>query len=133
MKNLLTFFTLFISSIGFTQIISINDSAFSESGYGPEELIKEVMISSSCSTTDNFTFKVYGSPSDLTTKSYGYFKRPSGSTFPFEDVTSTTASSKMAGFAKLVHASATMGANLAPVSFFLKNWLPLSSNSMVQF
>jgi len=85
MKNLLTFFTLFISSIGFTQIISINDSAFSESGYGPEELIKEVMISSSCSTTDNFTFKVYGSPSDLTTKSYGYFKRPSGSTFPFED------------------------------------------------
>ena len=85
MKNLLTFFTLFISSIGFTQIISINDSASPESGYGPEELIKEVMISSSCSTTDNFTFKVYGSPSDLTTKSYGYFKRPSGSTFPFEE------------------------------------------------
>ena len=98
MKNLLTFFTLFISSIGFTQIISINDSAFSESGYGPEELIKEVMISSSCSTTDNFTFKVYGSPSDLTTKSYGYFKRPSGSTFPFEEgIMMTTGRAYLAG------------------------------------
>ena len=85
MKGLLTLLFLCISCIGFTQIISINDSAFPESGYAPEELIKEVMISSSCSTTDNFTFKVYGSPSDLTTKSYGYFKRPSGSTFPFED------------------------------------------------
>ena len=85
MKNLLTLLTFFISSIGFAQIISINDSAFPESSYGPEELIKKVIISSSCSSVDNFTFQVNGAPGDLTTKSYGYFKRPTGSTFPFEE------------------------------------------------
>ena len=98
MKNLLTFFTLCISSIGFTQIISINDSASPESSYGPEELIKKVMISSSCSTADNFTFRVHGAPSNLSTKSYGYFKRPAGSTFPFEEgVILTTGSAFPAG------------------------------------
>ena len=98
MKNLLTFFTLCISSIGFTQILSVNDSASPESSLGPEELIKNVMISSSCSTADNFTFRVHGAPSNLSTKSYGYFKRPAGSTFPFEEgVILTTGSAFPAG------------------------------------
>ena len=98
MKLLLTLLILCSSSIGFTQIISINDSASPESSYGPEELIKKVMISSSCSTADNFTFRVHGAPSNLSTKSYGYFKRPAGSTFPFEEgVILTTGSAFPAG------------------------------------
>jgi len=87
MKNLLIQLTLSIcvSSFGFAQIIIVNDSASPESSYGPEELIKKVMISSSCSSADTFSFLVNGTPSDLTTKSYGYFKRPAGSIFPFEE------------------------------------------------
>jgi len=76
MKVLTTFLILFLSSIGFAQIISINNSAYPQSSLGPEDLIKNVMISSSCSTADNFTFQVSGAPGDLTTKSYGYFKTP---------------------------------------------------------
>ena len=98
MKNLLTLLTLSMSYFGFTQILSINDSTSPESSYGPEELIKKVMISSSCSSADTFTFKVHGAPSDLATKSYGYFKRPEGSTFPFEEgVILTTGSAFPAG------------------------------------
>ena len=85
MKVLTTFLILFLSSIGFAQIISINNSAYPQSSLGPEDLIKNVMISSSCSTADNFTFQVSGAPGDLTTKSYGYFKTPPGSIFPFAD------------------------------------------------
>jgi hypothetical protein len=87
MKNLLIQLTLSfcVSSFGFAQIISINDSASPESSYGPEELIKKVMISSSCSSADTFSFLVKGAPSDLTTKSYGYFNKPAGSAFPFEE------------------------------------------------
>ena len=85
MRFLLSLLALCVSSFGFTQILSINDSASPESSYGPEELVKNVMISSSCSSADTFTFQVHGAPIDLTTKSYGYFKRPTGSTFPFEE------------------------------------------------
>ena len=85
MKHLLTLLMLSLSHIGFAQIISVNDSSSPESEYGPEELIKKVMIKSSCSSADNFSFQVNGSQSSLTSKSYGYFKRPVGSTFPFEE------------------------------------------------
>jgi gliding motility-associated-like protein len=85
MKHLLSLLALCVYSIGSAQILSINDSADPQSSYGPEDLIKNVMISSSCSAADNFTFQVNGAPGDLTTKSYGYFKTPPGSTFPFEE------------------------------------------------
>ena len=98
MKALTTLLILFCSFIGFTQIISINDSTDSQSSLGPEDLIKNVMISSSCSTADNFTFQVNGAPGDLTTKSYGYFKTPLGSMFPFaEGVVLTTGRAFPAG------------------------------------
>ena len=98
MKTLTTFLILFLSSIGFAQIISINDSTDPQSSYGPEDLIKNVMISSSCSTADNFTFQVNGAPGNLTTKSYGYFKTPPGSMFPFaEGVVLTTGRAFPAG------------------------------------
>ena len=98
MKLLVTLLVFCVSSIGFTQILRINDSSFPKSSYGPEELIKKVLISSSCSTADNFTSQVTGAPNNLTTKSYGYFKRPVGSTFPFEDgVVLTTGRAYSAG------------------------------------
>ena len=98
MKLLLSLLLLCVSSFGSAQILSINDSADPQSSYDPEDLIKNVMISSSCSTADTFTFQVYGAPEDLTTKSYGYFKPPPGSTFPFEEgVVLTTGSAFPAG------------------------------------
>jgi len=91
MRTLTLLLVLFLSSFGSAQIISINDSSDPQSSLGPEELIKNVMISSSCSTADNFTFQVSGAPGNLTTKSYGYFKTPPESTFPFlEGVILTT-------------------------------------------
>jgi gliding motility-associated-like protein len=85
MKYLLTLFMLCISSIGFAQIIIVNDNSDVASAYGPEQLINEVLISSVCSTADNFTFQVNGAPTNVTKKSYGYFKTPAGNTFPFEE------------------------------------------------
>ena len=85
MKFLFSLLALCVFSIGSAQILSINDSADPQSSYGPEDLIKNVMISSSCSAADTFTFQVNGAPGDLTTKSYGYFKKPPGSTFPFDE------------------------------------------------
>jgi gliding motility-associated-like protein len=67
------------------QIININAAANAESNYGPERLIKDVLISNVCSDVDNFSFQVKGSPTQRQTKSYGYFKKPAGSKFPFDD------------------------------------------------
>lgn len=85
MKLLLSVLTLCISSFGFAQIIRVNGSGSPESSFGPEDLINNVMIAISCSMADNFTFQVNGAPGDLTTKSNGYFKKPLGSTFPFDE------------------------------------------------
>ena len=85
MRTLTILLVLFLSSYGSAQIISINDSSDPQSSLGPEDLVKNVMISSSCSTADNFTFQVSGTPGNLTTKSYGYFKTPPESSFPFSE------------------------------------------------
>ncbi|WP_452599380.1 choice-of-anchor L domain-containing protein, partial [Pontimicrobium sp. MEBiC01747] len=66
------------------QIISINDATDAESSLGPEQLISDVLISGGCAAADNFSFQVNGAPGDLTTKSYGYFKRGANVGFPFE-------------------------------------------------
>ena len=67
------------------QIISINDATFPESSYGPEQLIEDVLISSTCTTVNSFSFRVSGNPTDTNTKSYGYFKRNEEKNFPFEE------------------------------------------------
>ena len=86
MKHLQTLPVLwFLSFFSYVQIIIINDNAHPESSYGPEQLVKDVLISSDCSSANNFSEKVKGQPTDLTTKSYGYFKTPTGSTFPFTE------------------------------------------------
>jgi len=72
---------------GFAQnpIIAINDAADAQSFFGPEQLIEDVLIDGPCSQVSDFTYQVSGSPANNTTKSYGYFRRAGGSTFPFEE------------------------------------------------
>ncbi len=87
MKSLLYPVLIIVLNVftGYSQIISINDEAFPESKQSLEQLVTDVLISSNCSTVDNFEPKVYGAADDFQTKSYGYFKRPVGSSFPFEE------------------------------------------------
>ena len=83
--------TLFLVAImclclkGYGQIIRINNSSDAESSYDPQKLIEDVLISSECTTVNNFSFQVKGSPTDTSIKSYGFFKKPLGSNFPFEE------------------------------------------------
>lgn len=74
------------SLLGYAQnpIIAINDAADAQSFFGPEQLIEDVLIDSPCSTVSDFSYQVSGSPANNTTKSYGYFRRAGGATFPFE-------------------------------------------------
>ena len=86
MKHLQTLPVLWLLSFfSYGQIIIINDNAHPESSYGPEQLVKDVLISSDCSSANNFSEKVKGQPTDFTTKSCGYFKPPTGSIFPFTE------------------------------------------------
>jgi len=78
-------FFICVSFEGYGQIISINSGAHPESEYGPEQLIEDVLISSSCTAVNNFSFQVNGAPADTNTKSYGYFKKLVGSNFPFDE------------------------------------------------
>ncbi|MDC0380914.1 T9SS type B sorting domain-containing protein [Flavobacteriaceae bacterium] len=99
MKHLQTLPVLWLLSFfSYGQIISVNDASYPESSYGPEQLIKDVLISSDCSTASNFSSKVKGAPTDLPDKSYGYFKTPAGSTFPFtEGIILTTGKARPIG------------------------------------
>ena len=57
------------------QTIRVNDVLDTESSFSPEELIENVLVSGNCANISNITSLVNGNPTDLTTKSYGYFKR----------------------------------------------------------
>ena len=50
-----------------------------------QELVENVLISGDCAQVNAFSEQSFGSPIDATTKSYGYFKTPTGSTFPFKE------------------------------------------------
>jgi len=54
-----------LSFFSYGQIISVNDASHPESSYGPEQLIKDVLISSDCSTASNFSSKQRGVPQVL--------------------------------------------------------------------
>lgn len=74
-----------LSVTSYGQIISVNNPADAESSYAPDKLVEDVLISSDCSTVDSFSFQVAGIPNQPITKSYGYFRRPLGSSFPFDE------------------------------------------------
>ncbi|RKE99114.1 choice-of-anchor L domain-containing protein, partial [Ichthyenterobacterium magnum] len=77
--------TVTISVIVLESIVTINSSAYTESSFTPEELIENVLVSGGCSAVDNFSFQVNGTPTDLQTKSYGYFRKGGAVNFPFEE------------------------------------------------
>ena len=79
------FLTSFIINPLKSQTIRVNDAVDDESSFSPEELIQNVLVSGTCADISNIKSVVNGNPTDLTSKSYGYFKRLEGSTFPFEE------------------------------------------------
>lgn len=67
-------------------IVTINNSTFNESSFSPQQLIEDVLVTGGCAAVTNFESLVFGSPTELNTKSYGYFTR-GGLTeqeFPFD-------------------------------------------------
>jgi gliding motility-associated-like protein len=84
-KKYLLYFYLVIAFTGYSQIININNDVDPESNSSLQELVEDVLINSDCAVIDNFSQQVFGQPTDSQTKSYGYFKRPEGSNFPFEE------------------------------------------------
>ena len=74
-----------ISVVVLNPVITINNPAFAESSYGPEQLIEEVLVSGGCSEVDNFEIVASGNPDELGAKSYGYFTKGGADNFPFEE------------------------------------------------
>ncbi|MCT4630435.1 choice-of-anchor L domain-containing protein, partial [Winogradskyella sp.] len=66
-------------------VVTINNSAYPESAMSLPELVENVLVSGGCSAVDNFSVQVNGQPSDLETKSYGYFTKGGAVNFPFEE------------------------------------------------
>ena len=84
--------------VGFSQILEINNAAEAESTMSLQELVENVLITGVCSDVSNFTQQVSGAPNESATKSYGFFKRPVNSRFPFEQgVILTTGNAFIAG------------------------------------
>ncbi len=72
------------------QVITVNNAADTESGFSPEELIRNVLIDGNCADVRNISTNLNiadpGSsqhPSNTNNKSYGYFK--GNSRFPFSE------------------------------------------------
>jgi gliding motility-associated-like protein len=99
MKNtLLIFFLICVCFDGQSQIISVNDATMPESLFSLEQLVEEVLIDNACDAVSGFEVRAAGLPSDNQIKSYGYFKTPEGSNFPFaEGIVLTTGSAFMGG------------------------------------
>ena len=87
LRSFLPIFFLLISTISSlqAQTIRVNDILDAESSFSPEELISDVLVGGNCANISNISSVVNGNPTDTTTKSYGYFKRLPGSSFPFEE------------------------------------------------
>lgn len=104
MKNVLLILLFICTAItGYAQIITVNNPSDAASSYSLEKLVEEILISSECSTVNTFSSQVSGAPTETATKSYGYFKKPTGSNFPFEEgIILTTGKAYEAGNATVV-------------------------------
>ncbi|HKK12615.1 MAG TPA: choice-of-anchor L domain-containing protein, partial [Flavobacteriaceae bacterium] len=78
MKSILPFFCVLLSAIAFGQNIQVDSQT-----YTPQQLIEDILISSSCIENVNVTNVVGGNFGD-TDQSYGYFDA-NGSSFPFQN------------------------------------------------
>ena len=86
-KFSLLFFALVVFSIIpiQAQIIEINKDGEATSLYTTQQLIEDVLISGACANVINFDSQTNGAAaSDNREKSYGFFKKPPGSSFPFD-------------------------------------------------
>ncbi|QMU66392.1 MAG: T9SS type B sorting domain-containing protein [Flavobacteriaceae bacterium] len=90
MRIFFLFFAFLLPSVPvYSQIIEVNPEGSPESVYTPEQLIRNVLVSGTCSTANisnvSAVVEDANDPTNRENKSYGYFKRPSGSNFPFEE------------------------------------------------
>ncbi|MEO8934473.1 MAG: choice-of-anchor L domain-containing protein [Xanthomarina sp.] len=85
MKKLLSLYIILSGCISYAQIIHINNPIHPESSYSLQQLVEEVLISGDCADVDNFSTQAFGAPNQTNSKSYGYFKKPEGSTFDFDE------------------------------------------------
>ncbi len=83
-KYTLTLLLITISFVSFSQIVTINNNADTESNASLQTLIENVLITGTCAQIDNFTEQTFGASTNLQNKSYGYFKKVTGSNFPFD-------------------------------------------------
>ena len=77
-------FLLLFQSVS-SQILEVNKDGDPNSVFTPQELIENVLVSGSCANVSNFSSQTNGSSNQNRDKSYGYFKRPTGSSFPFTE------------------------------------------------
>uniref|UniRef100_UPI00126A2974 choice-of-anchor L domain-containing protein n=1 Tax=Psychroserpens jangbogonensis TaxID=1484460 RepID=UPI00126A2974 len=77
--------TILITVIVLEPIVTINNPAYPESSFTPQELIENVLVSGGCSGVDNFSFQVNGTPNGFQTKSYGFFTKGGAVNFPFDE------------------------------------------------
>ena len=73
----------FLDFVIHAQIININNDANPESDLDLQQLVDQVLISGDCARVGEFEVQTYGTTRE--TKSFGYFQRPAGSDFPFEN------------------------------------------------
>ncbi len=86
----------FLHFVIHAQIININNDANPESDLDLQQLVEQVLISGNCARVGEFEVQTYGTTRE--TKSFGYFQRPAGSDFPFENgIVLSTGSAFLAG------------------------------------
>ena len=74
---------LLLSTSSFAQIININNAADPQSDLTLQELVEQVLVSGNCAEVSGFEIQTYGNSRE--TNSYGYFRRPITSAFPFAE------------------------------------------------
>ncbi|WP_075342560.1 choice-of-anchor L domain-containing protein [Tenacibaculum agarivorans] len=72
-----------ISSILSAQV-RVNNTADPEASFDPAQLITDVLVTGNCTTVSNVTSSVRDA-TDLGQRSYGFFKKQTGSNFPFDE------------------------------------------------
>ena len=83
-KKLLFLFILVFSLNSNAQLIEVNKTGVTESEYSLQQLVENVLISGDCSEVNTFESLQIGQPTEISTKSYGFFNRGNNTGFPFE-------------------------------------------------
>jgi hypothetical protein len=83
-KILLSLFILVFSLNSNAQLIEVNKTGVTESEYSLQQLVENVLISGDCSEVNTFESLQIGQPTEISTKSYGFFNRGNNTGFPFE-------------------------------------------------